>query len=365
MSLVSIGSTLRFASIKLINQNECKLAMSLMKARQMSVASALCNNNNYHGNYINNGALLAINRCKSRNMATSPGIIGAMVSSKRYLSTHEITKNLLLISSDKMNAETDAKTLRLKQQRDKPLVLMLSWLQAKHKHLKKYAELYTEQGFDVLIAQITPWQLLWPTKGAQPVATDIVKFLYNNQSYAPMVIHGFSVGGYLWGECMAQMALDLDKYKPMLARIVAQIWDSAADITEIPEGVPRALFPKNVTLQNALRSYMLYHLKTFHDTATVHYIRSSQMFHYSLVTAPALFLVSKTDPVGAESSNQRVRECLESKNIQCTWKCWDRSPHVGHFMKHRDEYIESVFAHLNSVNLLKNDKNVEKLRAKL
>lgn len=136
-------------------------------------------------------------------------------------------------------------------------MLILSWLQAKHKHLKKYAELYTEQGFDVLIAQITPWQLLWPVKGSQPVAVDIVKFLHNNPSYAPMVIHGFSVGGYLWGECMAHMALDLDKYKPLLSRISAQIWDSAADITEIPVGVPKALFPKNMALQNALRSYML------------------------------------------------------------------------------------------------------------
>lgn len=58
-----------------------------------------------------------------------------------------------------------------------------------------------------------------------------------------------------------------------------------------------------------------YHLKTFHDTATVHYIRSSQMFHFTLIPAPALFLVSKTDPVGAESSNNRVRECYVSKNI--------------------------------------------------
>lgn len=68
-----------------------------------------------------------------------------------------------------------------------------------------------------------------------------------------------------------------------------------------------------------------YHLKTFHDTATVHYIRSSQMFHFSLVTAPALFLVSKTDPVGAESSNMRVRECLESKNIHVSSEIYNNT----------------------------------------
>lgn len=50
---------------------------------------------------------------------------------------------------------------------DRPLVVILSWLNAKQKHLAKYANLYIDQGFDVLVAQITPWQLLWPVKGSQ------------------------------------------------------------------------------------------------------------------------------------------------------------------------------------------------------
>jgi hypothetical protein len=50
---------------------------------------------------------------------------------------------------------------------DKPLVVILSWLQAKQKHLSKYAKVYLDQGFDVLVTQITPWQLLWPVKGSQ------------------------------------------------------------------------------------------------------------------------------------------------------------------------------------------------------
>lgn len=50
---------------------------------------------------------------------------------------------------------------------DKPLVMLFSWLQARQKHLKKYAKLYLEQGFDVAVARISPWQLLWPAKGSQ------------------------------------------------------------------------------------------------------------------------------------------------------------------------------------------------------
>lgn len=239
---------------------------------------------------------------------------------------------------------------------------MLCWLQARQRDIEKYVRLYIDQGFDVLAVQVTPWQLLWPMKGTQLVALDVVKFLYNNTAFNPLLLHGFSVGGYMWGECNVHMARDMAKYQPLLDRIVGQIWDSAADITEIHVGVPKAMFPKNPTLQNALRKYMLYHMKTFHEPATSHYIRSSQMFHGNLLHSPALFFLSKTDPVGAELSNQRVRENWERNNVQITWKCWDKSPHVGHFRYHRDEYLEYMTDHLRSLNLL---AHPERLRAKL
>lgn len=35
-----------------------------------------------------------------------------------------------------------------------------------------------DQGFDVLVAQITPWQLLWPVKGSQVGLADNVPVVY-------------------------------------------------------------------------------------------------------------------------------------------------------------------------------------------
>lgn len=166
----------------------------------------------------------------------------------------------------------------------------------------------------------------------------------------------------MWGECLVHMQKDMKKYQPVCDRIIGQVWDSAADITEIPVGVPRALFPRNPRLKNALSNYMFYHMKTFHEAATQHYIRSSQMFHTNFVHSPALFFVSKTDPVGAESSNRRVADSWISNGIDVTWKCFDRSPHVGHYMKHKEEYTKTLFDHLAKINMI---KYPEALRAKL
>lgn len=285
-----------------------------------------------------------------------------MTVPSRGLAIQEISRSLQLYTKERRNVDKDPKTLQLKAGCDKPTVLIFAWLNAKQKHIAKYAKLYTEQGFEVVVAQLTPWQMLWPMKGSQLVAADIVKFLKNNEFRNGLIFHGFSVGGYLWGECLVHIARDLQNYQVVLDRVKGQIWDSAADITEIPEGVPRALFPRNPTLQNALRKYMIYHMKAFHEPATSHYIRSSQMFHTNLLKCNALFLVSKTDPVGTELANGRVRDSWESNGVKCTFKCWDRSPHVGHFQKHTEEYIELVFSHLRQLDLV---GNKQMLRAKL
>lgn len=48
---------------------------------------------------------------------------------------------------------------RLKTELDKPLVVMFQWLMAKPNHIKKYAQLYIDQGFDVMSVSVTPWQV--------------------------------------------------------------------------------------------------------------------------------------------------------------------------------------------------------------
>ncbi|XP_055380465.1 uncharacterized protein LOC129611366 [Condylostylus longicornis] len=271
---------------------------------------------------------------------------------KEKLIVKPITKNLTYISARPEKLEID-KNLKIQTPIDRPLCLLFSYMLAKKKHLLKFAKIYTDLGFDVLLVEITPWQLLWPTKGSQLIANDTVNFLYNNQEkYSPMIIHGFSVGGYQWGELMVIMSRDLPKYQPVLDKFRAQIWDSAADISEISVGLPKAIFPKNLTLQAALRNYAIYHLKTFYQAATVHYARSSNFFHFPLLKAPALFLVSKIDPVGSVPSNWSVKEDMESIGIKTTWQCWDDSHHVMHYLKYPDQYLDLIYKHLRETHVL-------------
>lgn len=187
----------------------------------------------------------------------------------------------------------------------------------------------------------------------QLVAADVLKFLASNDNYKDLVVHGFSIGGYMWGECLVHMNKDVAQYQNIIDRIRCQIWDSIAEVSEVPIGVSKAIFHDNPKLQQALKTYMLYHLKTFYEPATQHYIRSSQMFHSTMVRSPTLMFVSKTDPVGSESSNRQVADSLISMDVDVTWKCFEKSPHVGHYMIYKDEYTQILMNHLEKVKMIK------------
>ncbi|KAI4485754.1 hypothetical protein M0804_006243 [Polistes exclamans] len=281
-----------------------------------------------------------------------------MLISPRLLSTYEVTKNIKFISQD-----NDVKILKYSVQSSnslekRPLLVLLCWLLAKEKHIMKFADLYLQQGFDVTLVTITPWQLMWPEKGSRLIAVDLLTFLLKNQDYQQIILHGFSVAGYMWGEALTYIHADREKYNNVVDRIIGHVWDSAADINEIVVGTPRAIFPNNPLLQSIIRKYLIYHMKAFYKQSTQYYLRSSQMFHTNLIRSPALFFVSNTDPVGLVSSNMRVRDSWDSLGTKTYIKIFDGSPHVGHYLKYPKEYVEELNAFLGMLNLIKDKDKI-------
>ena len=82
------------------------------------------------------------------------------------LSSYQVTKNIEHISQNN-RVRTNKAIWNLNREENKPLLVLLSWLLPKRAHIMKYVDLYLQQEFDVLLVSITPWQLLWPTKGSR------------------------------------------------------------------------------------------------------------------------------------------------------------------------------------------------------
>lgn len=278
------------------------------------------------------------------------------------ISSYDVTKNIEYISHDKKIMTPDGRMEKFKNLDNRPLLVMLSWLMSKRRHVMKFVNLYTEQGFDVALVTLTPWQLMWPTKGSRMVAADLLDFLVQYERSQQILLHGFSVGAYMWGEVMDLMQSDRQKYAHIIDMVVGQVWDSVVDVPEAASGIPPAVFPKNYVLQNMLKKYLEYHLRTFYKQSTQYYVRSSQLFHTNLVHSPALFLISKVDTVGNIRDNMRVHDQWVLNGVKTYVKIFDKSPHVGHFRKYPKEYVGELYAFLDKLNLI---QNKEKIRAQL
>ncbi|KAF6216155.1 hypothetical protein GE061_000494 [Apolygus lucorum] len=265
----------------------------------------------------------------------------------RLISSHSINKNICLISQDGF---LDKKPFKIFKDETKPIVIMLPWLLARKKHVMKYCDVYLKNGFNVMTVSVTPWQFFWPITGTQVVAEQLLQYLEGQtERQQKLILHGFSVGAYLWGEVLVRMNADLPKYQELIRNIKGQVWDSAAEVTETSKGLPTAMFPRNAFLRSTMEKYVNYHLNTFYDAATQHYLRASQLFHTTPVHAPSLVLVAKNDPIGSVVANQRCKESWESIGMKVYWQCWDKSRHVSHLMLHKELYLKTLYGFLNDV----------------
>lgn len=86
--------------------------------------------------------------------------------------------------------------------------------------------------------KVTPEQLLWPVK-AQAVVESVLDFITDDplRSRQPIMSHGFSVGGYLYGETLVKILDRPDKYGSVAERLRGQVYDSPVDVHGIPKGV--------------------------------------------------------------------------------------------------------------------------------
>lgn len=83
----------------------------------------------------------------------------------RMLSSHHVSKNIEFLTQDNVSSKSLARNVNVVNNR--PLLVILTWLLSKRRHVMKFVNLYMEQGFDVAVVSLTPWQLMWPAKGSR------------------------------------------------------------------------------------------------------------------------------------------------------------------------------------------------------
>ena len=231
---------------------------------------------------------------------------------------------------------------------DRPLAVVYGWLVAKSRHMHKYGDFYLSKGFDVVHIKVNPQQLLRPS-AAQKVVQHLVDFMGEAQRKTqPILIHGFSVGAYLYGETLVKLLRD--PKQEVAKQIRCQILDSPVDLVGLPHGFGQAV--SNVPMfQNAMKHGIELYLKMMKKQYE-QYKRSSDTFRGNPLGIPTLFLYSRSDHIAEPAIIEEVMKDWEKRDIPVMSRCWDNSPHVSHFQHYPLEYIAMLNTFLQTVGLV-------------
>lgn len=71
----------------------------------------------------------------------------------------------------------------LENSNTRPLALILTWLMARPKQQMKFAQLYLDQGFDVLLMETKPYDVMWPNIGTQVKTAMFIHFQLQTKIY--------------------------------------------------------------------------------------------------------------------------------------------------------------------------------------
>ncbi|CAD5113292.1 DgyrCDS2469 [Dimorphilus gyrociliatus] len=234
---------------------------------------------------------------------------------------------------------------------ERPLILLYSWLRAKSSHLNKYSDFYLTKGFDVLQITTTPSSIVAPKK-ARKSMEELLNYINSEHDHKPLFVHGFSVGGYLFGETLKHMKDKPKLYESVSSRIKGQCFDSPVDVSNIAKGLAHVLAPNNPNKKAFLKSAFSLYLQLTKNITGSYYNASQDQILNNYFGIPTLFFYSKSDPICSFELINSIISDHERKNIPVLGKWWTSSPHVLHMKQDPVEYIGSLNNFLESVDLL-------------
>lgn len=242
--------------------------------------------------------------------------------------------------------------------------MLLGGIASQPKHFLKYTKVYLNQGFDVMMVNFFSLQSPFPKLGVQKIARYVLKLLLVNECYQKILIHGFCLGTYIFGEWLLEMRENLSLYERFIDRIKAQVWDSPMGFIDLKLNAINNIVPimagNSPKLQRILKIWFSFHRYCFYFQTTKVYYRSVKMFDKNdIIATPALFLYSKADQVVSSEEIIAVAELWTKNGIKVRMKSFEDSSHVRHILKYKLEYVSTLHNFLDEVGLMRNSKVTE------
>ncbi|XP_074599171.1 transmembrane protein 53-like lethal (2) k09913 [Brevipalpus obovatus] len=267
-------------------------------------------------------------------------------------SIHKLTKRSSIQYFNARGTESPANV-----KKSDGLVILFAWIKARENHIDKYRAIYFKHGFDVMTVYSKPFDLMLPKIGAHVTAQDLLNYLLGKENnYKNIVVHGFSVGGYQFGEFIIKLkaAVEQSDHKLGAEKIVKQIkgviFDSAADVHSAPGGIARSIAADTFKADIFEKLLKLY-LKIMYPVCSRYLYAVHDAFYGNFMRTPALLLFSHVDKIGDAKTNFELAKTWTQLGIQVDLKAFDKSRHVSHLHQYPEEYEKQIEAFLHKIRV--------------
>mmetsp|Transcript_30858 Transcript_30858/g.97015 ORF Transcript_30858/g.97015 Transcript_30858/m.97015 type:complete len:313 (+) Transcript_30858:103-1041(+) len=149
-----------------------------------------------------------------------------------------------------------------------PVACLLGWVGCGERALRKYADLYTRRGVDVIALLLKPQHVALPVSRGESTMKCIADVLSAADTRErPIMVQGFSAGAFMYGNLLTELGRRGAEGADFAARIKGSVWDSPVDASGVPFGLSRAIMDGGVAgrsegtvgqrlLQSALEAYL-------------------------------------------------------------------------------------------------------------
>lgn len=237
------------------------------------------------------------------------------------------------------------------KRRERKLVVLMTWLGAEERHINKYRQFYLERGFDVLNVNTTSIDILVPRYFTKRNAADCVRFL-TNSNYDRIFYHGFSVGGFMFGQVILEMMNQKQDVRDRLCDSIRGIvLDSVVVLADFQAGVANS-FTENKFIAKFLEYLIGFYKRVAGNIATVYFQEVQDFVFSGPLNRPSLHVYSKGDPIIDHRNAQRLADCWIHAGIELERLVVEDAGHVQIFRKYHDDYVIRLEKLLKRVQML-------------
>ena len=234
-----------------------------------------------------------------------------------------------------------------------PIACILGWVGSKEKAMRKYTSIYTSRGVDTMAILLKPEHVYSPVSQGLRTMEKIVDALTMPDTIdRPLLIHGFSAGGYMYGNLLTALDQRGAAGLAVTQRIKGFVFDSPVDIDGVPFGLSRAIFGNDSEgtlrqrlVQAALETYLSPSLPM-----RQYYQASSDAMHGKAFAAgfsspfavPSAWLFSDADTVTVTADIQAVTQKWRDVGSSVEEVRFEGTKHVMHMQSFPEEYERAV-----------------------